>query len=136
MVRCYLAVVGVAAMLGALVSLMLPVHLNAADRHGRPLPCGSALRPDHDTVGAEDALNEQLHAQNATLAISDYTGECASWAARKRRAALFVAAAGAAVIASTELVIRGIRRRRRRGARRVVAATPPLHDDHTASSQP
>ena len=68
-VRCSQAVVGVAAMLGALVSLMLPIHLVAADRHGRPIPCGSALRLDHATVGAEDALNEQRHAQNASLQI-------------------------------------------------------------------
>jgi hypothetical protein len=113
-VRCYLAVVGLAAMLGALVSLTLPLHLDAADRHGRPLPCGSALRFDHDTVAAEDQLNQQLHEQNDRLQISDYAGECAAWVKLKRRAALLVGTAGAAVIASTELLMREVRRRQLR----------------------
>ena len=107
-VRRYLAVVGVAAMLGALFSLTLPLHLDAVDRHGQPLPCGTALQPNRGVVTAEDHLNEVLHHQNAArFRPSDYSGECAQWITLKRYVALGVATSGALMMAAA-----GPRRRR------------------------
>ena len=118
-VRRYLGAVGTALIVGALVSLAVPMHLDAADRHGHSLPCGTALHPDRGIVVAEDQHNGMLHSQNGgSYHRSDYIGECAAWVQHKRRAALWVGSAGAMIIASTQLLIR------RRQARRQHVTDP------------
>ena len=127
--RRYVAAIGAAAILGALASLAVPLHLDAADRNGRALPCGTGLRPNLSIVTTEDQLNGFLHDQDTNrYHRSDYIGECAGWILRKRHAALFVGATGALTLASTELLMRW------RRTRSQPAIDRPAANSSTASS--
>lgn len=110
--RRHLAAVGLAAMLGALLSLALPLHLDAFNRYGATLTCGNALHFDATAVVAEDEVNAARHARNsARYQRSDYTGECEQWIGLRRQAAGAVFTGGAAV-AIAALVFLHPRRRR------------------------
>jgi hypothetical protein len=110
--RRYLIAAGAAAVLGALLSLCLPIHLDAADRNGQFLSCGTALNPDGVGVGAEDRLNALRHSRDRDrLHLSDYTGECAAWIIVKREVALGVASTSVGVIIAAAFLMHPSRRR-------------------------
>jgi hypothetical protein len=101
-------------MLGALISLMMPMHLYAVDHNGRSLACGSALQADYVAVGAEDQLNQQRHNRDRDMfQLSNYTSECARRSTSKEHLALGIAAFGAVTLTAALFPMRPIRHRRR-----------------------
>lgn len=90
-----LIVVGMASLLGAVLALSVPVHLNAVDRSGNPIPCGDGLHPTYDAAREQDALNLEQHLnRGAAFLASDYVGQCAALQSHRRTIATPVGAVG------------------------------------------
>lgn len=108
---------GVAAVVGALIALTMPVSLGAAARSGSPIACGTALSPDLTTARHEDSLNRQLiQFAGPRYHPSHYADECDAIIALKRRAGMPVAALGGLVIAvvlAADVLAAGLLGRRR-----------------------
>ena len=117
MLRWFAVLAGLAAVLGALVSMSMPLALHVVDRAGVPIACGSGWQADAGKARREDSLNHQAHQLvGAQFVISDYTGECAGKVTDRRWLAAGVAGAGAAVVLGAVLapyVVRDRPRRRR-----------------------
>jgi hypothetical protein len=97
--RWLASLVGLAAVLGALVSLCLPMALGVVDRTGTPIACGTGYHPDSTVAGHEDALNHQEHhLVGAQYMLSNYTGECGGLIAERRRLAAGVGGVGAVLV--------------------------------------
>jgi hypothetical protein len=91
--------VGLAAVLGALISLYIPLSLGVVDRTGTPITCGTGLYPDSSTARHEDSLNHQEHHLVSThYLVSDYAGECGELIAARRWMAGGVGALGAVLV--------------------------------------
>jgi hypothetical protein len=118
--RSVLNLVGAAAVLGALVATLLPLGLDAVDRAGEPIPCGSGAHPNYQVAAQQDRLNLDQH----TLAgpgymASDYVEQCSELVGARRTAAFSVAGAGAGLVLvgwAGPLIVRSIRLRRGRQA--------------------
>lgn len=104
--------VGLAAVLGALISLYFPLALGAVDRTGTPIACGTGLHPDPSAAKHEDSLNHQEHHLVSTqYIVSDYSGECAQLIAERRWMAAGVGGLGAVlVLVGASAVIGPVRR--------------------------
>lgn len=127
--RRYACIVGLAAILGAFLSSTADLRLYAVDRNGQPIACGSALLPDLATANAEDALNGQLHDQNAQrFSASRYGADCGDWIARKRGVALATGVTGALLIAGAALVKSPRSRSRHHGRVGFATDIPPFGD--------
>jgi hypothetical protein len=101
-VRMYGAIVGLAAILGTLSALSLPIHLDVMDGTAHPMACGSAFHPSYLESDAADRFNRQLHDHNnALFEPSSYSVECASRVQNRRIAALAVGLAGGVIIAGS-----------------------------------
>ncbi len=99
LVRWFVGLAGLAAVLGALVSLSMPLALKVADRAGAPIACGSAWNADPSTARREDSFNRQQHLLvSPRFVLSDYAGECAQRVDDRRLLALGVAGCGAAAV--------------------------------------
>lgn len=99
LVRWFAALAGLAAVLGAMVSLTLPLALHAADRRGEPIGCGTGWHGEPAAAAQEDAFNRQQHLLvGAQFVISDYAGECDQRVDDRRRLAAAVAGSGAALM--------------------------------------
>jgi len=98
LVRWFAALAGLAAVLGAMVSLTLPLALHVADRRGEPIVCGTGWHGDPAAARQEDAFNRQQHLLvGAQFVVSDYAGECERRVADRRWLAAAVAGSGAAL---------------------------------------
>ena len=117
MLRWFAYPLGVAAIVGALIALTMPVGLGAADRTGSAITCGTPMSPSLGTARHEDSLNSQLHRMvGSQYRTSDDAGQCESLIALKFRVALPVAALGGLAIAmamAADVVAVGARARRR-----------------------
>jgi hypothetical protein len=90
---------GLAAVLGALVSLSMPLALYSADRAGAPIVCGSGWHAEAATARREDSFNRQQHLLvSPQFILSDYAGECAARVVERRWLAIGVAGGGAAAV--------------------------------------
>lgn len=99
LMQWFVALAGMAAVLGALVSLMMPVALHVVDRTGVPIACGSGWHADTDTARHEDSLNHQHHQLvGAQFVVTDYAGECATKVSDRRWLTAGVAGAGTALL--------------------------------------
>ncbi|MUL78530.1 hypothetical protein [Mycolicibacterium sp. CBMA 226] len=108
-----LMVVGMSAVLGAVLALFLPLELESVDRGGAPIPCGTGLRPEYTVAREQDQLNSEQHASRGAMFVrSDYADQCAALSTVRRTVAVPVAAAGA-VTAFVALVV-SVRVSRRR----------------------
>jgi len=97
LLRWFVALAGLAAVLGALVSLSMPMTLHVVDRTGVPIACGTGLHSDGETARHEDSLNHQQHQLvGAQFVVSDYAGECTERVVDRRWLAAGVAGFGAA----------------------------------------
>ena len=77
LLRWFAGLAGLAAVLGALVSLSIPLALHVVDRAGVPIGCGSAWHSDASTARREDSFNRQQHLLvSPQFVLSDYAGEC------------------------------------------------------------
>ena len=77
LVRWLATLAGLAAVLGAMVSLTLPLTLHVVDRRGEPIVCGTGWRGDPATAQQEDMFNRQQHLLvGEQFVISNYAGEC------------------------------------------------------------
>jgi hypothetical protein len=103
--RWFVALLGLAAILGATVSLAIPLALDVVDRTGVRIACGSGWQPDGGTARHEDTLNHQQHLLvGAQFIVSDYAGECAEKIVDRRQLAAGVGAFGGALALATLLV--------------------------------
>jgi hypothetical protein len=119
LVRWFVALLGLAAILGAVVSLAIPLALDVVDRTGVRIACGSGWQPDGGTARHEDTLNHQQHLLvGAQFVVSNYAGECAEKIVDRRNLAAGVGAFGAVLALGTLLVFYAgsARPRRRREA--------------------
>lgn len=97
--RSVLNLVGAAAMLGALVAALLPLGLDAVDRAGQPIPCGSGAHADYGVAAQQDQLNLDQHTlAGPGFATSDYVEQCSALVGTRRSAVFSVAGAGGALI--------------------------------------
>jgi hypothetical protein len=97
LLQWFVGLAGLAAVLGALVSLSMPLALRVADRAGAPIACGSAWHADASTARREDSFNTQQHLLvSPQFVVSDYAGECAQQVDDRRWLVLGVAGCGAA----------------------------------------
>lgn len=134
--RSVLNLVGAAAMLGALGAALLPLGLNAVDRAGQPIPCGSGVNPNYEVAAQQDRLNLDQH----TLAgpgfmASDYVEQCSALVTGRRTAAFTVAGAGGALVLMSfagPLIVRSLSSRRGRQAQHARAAEPVRYQPHHA----
>jgi hypothetical protein len=104
--------VGLAVVLGALISLCMPLALGVVARNGTPIACGTGLHPDQSVARHEDSLNHQEHHLVSTQYIlSNYIGECGQLISERRRLAAGVGGLGTVLIAAGVLgVVRMSRR--------------------------
>jgi hypothetical protein len=117
--RWFVALLGLAAVLGATVSLAMPLALDVADRTGIRIACGSGWQPDGGTARHEDTLNHQQHLLvGAQFVVSNYAGDCAEKIVDRRKLAAGVGAFGAVLALGTLFVFHAgsDRPRRRREA--------------------
>jgi membrane protein implicated in regulation of membrane protease activity len=98
LLRWFVALAGLAAVLGALVSLSIPMTLHVVDRTGVPIACGTGLNSGGETARHEDSLNHQQHQLvGAQFVVTDYAGECTARVVDRRWLAAGVAGFGAAL---------------------------------------
>ncbi|MGX9670848.1 hypothetical protein [Mycobacterium sp. HM-7] len=84
-----------ASLLGVLLALSIPIHLNSVDRSGNPIPCGDGIHPRYDVARDQDAVNLAEHVNRGPAFVaSDYAGQCAAVHSRRRSIAIPVGAAG------------------------------------------
>lgn len=99
LVRWLATLAGLAAVLGAMVSLTLPLTLHVVDRRGEPIVCGTGWRGDPATAQQEDMFNRQQHLLvGEQFVISNYAGECDRRVVDRRHLAAGVAGFGAALL--------------------------------------
>lgn len=133
--RSILNLLGASAMLGAMVAVALPLGLNAVDRTGQPIPCGSAFSPDYEVAGKQDLLNLDQHTlAGPAFATSDYVVQCAGLVTNRRNVALSVGGGGAALLLTVFAVPYAVRMVSSRRGRKAEYARPaePVRDqsDH------
>jgi hypothetical protein len=122
--RGFIALAGIAAVLGALLSLCMPLALGMVDRAGEPIGCGTGWFSEPGTAVHEDALNHQEHhLVSSAYLLSDYAGDCAGMIADRRWLAGGVALFGIALTAGAAGGVGGLTRRR---VPTVTADTGPL----------
>ncbi len=117
--RWFVALAGLAAVLGAMVSLTMPLALRVADRTGVPISCGTGWRSDAERARHEDSLNRQQHLLvGSQFVVSDYAAECAGRVVDRRWLAAGVAGFGFMLAFGAVLAPHAVRNRpsRRRGA--------------------
>lgn len=103
--RWVLGVVGAAAVLGALLGLTVPLSLQAVDRSGLPIACGTGFHPDADRAAREDAFNQDLHrSYGAPYELSDYRAQCDATVSSRRHISVSVMAVGGALLGTTFLL--------------------------------
>ncbi|MBI2702024.1 hypothetical protein [Mycobacterium gordonae] len=103
--RWVLGVVGAAAVLGSLFGLTLPLSLQAVDRSGAPIACGTGFHPDHRRAAREDAVNRDLHTGfGAHYELSDYRAQCDALVSARRNISVNVAVFGGALLATSCLL--------------------------------
>lgn len=126
--RSVLILLGVAAVLGSLVALAMPLGLTAVDRAGTPIPCGNGLAPADEIAAKQDLLNLDQHTlAGPAFATSDYVAQCAGLVSDRRTVALAVGGSGAALLLAVFAVpyaIDAVRSRRRGQAQHPGAAEP------------
>lgn len=109
---------GAAAVLGALIAAAMPLALDAVDRTGRPIPCGTGFGPAYTAAAKLDLFNlDQYTLAGPGMAVSDYSDQCAGLVGVRRAAAVSVGAGGAALMLAafaTPHLMR-VRASRRRG---------------------
>lgn len=99
MLRWFAALAGLAAVLGAAVSLSMPLALHVVDRRGEPIACGTGWHTDPDPARHEDVFNHEQHLLvGAQFVLSDYVAECGRRVADRRRMAAGVAGCGSAFL--------------------------------------
>ncbi|WP_131810225.1 hypothetical protein [Mycolicibacterium mucogenicum] len=108
-----LIVAGMAAVLGAVMGLFVPLELKSVDRGGSPIPCGNGLRPEYSVAREQDQLNFEQHAiRGPTFLSSDYAEQCAALSTLRRSVVAPVAAVGAvSTLAAIAVWIHMARRR-------------------------
>ncbi|MCV6976891.1 hypothetical protein [Mycobacterium bourgelatii] len=100
-----LGIIGAAAVLAALLVLPLPLSLQAVDRTGLPIACGTAFHPDYDFAAREDALNKDLHSSFGAFYVpSDYENQCAAIVATRRGIAYSVLVGGGVLLGAAFLL--------------------------------
>jgi len=105
LLRWFAALAGVAAVLGAMVSLSLPLALHVVDRTGMPIACGTGWHPEDYTARHVDSLNNQQHVLvGSQFVLTDYAGECTERVVNRRWLAAGVAGVGFALTLSVALV--------------------------------
>ena len=98
LLRWFAALAGLAAVLGAMVSLSMPMALLVVDRTGVPIACGTGWHSDGETARHEDSLNHQQHLLvGSQFVVSDYAGECTQRVVNRRWLAAGVAGFGTAL---------------------------------------
>ncbi len=103
--RWVLGVVGAAAVLGSLFGLTLPLSLQAVDRSGSPIACGTGFHPDHRRAAREDVVNRDLHTRfGAHYEVSDYRAQCDAVVSARRNISVNVAVFGSALLATSCLL--------------------------------
>jgi len=105
-----------ASLLGVLLALSIPIHLNSVDRSGNPIPCGDGIHPRYDVARDQDAISLAEHVNRGPAFVaSDYAGQCAAMHARRRSIAVPVGAAGIIMtLSAIGLALRsGLKPRRR-----------------------
>jgi hypothetical protein len=126
--RSALNLVGAAAMLGALGALLVPLGLDAVDRAGQPIPCGSGVHPNYGVAGQQDRLNLDQHTLGGPgFMTSDYVEQCSALVGTRRTVAFLVAGAGGALLLAAlavPLVAQTVCSRRRRQAQLPGPAEP------------
>lgn len=126
--RSVLNLLGVAAVLGSLVALTLPMGLTAVDRAGTPIPCGNGMAPGYETAAKQDQLNLDQHTlAGPAFATSDYVDQCAGLIRDRRTIAFAVGGSGAAlllVVFATPFAVNAVRSRRRRQGQNPGAPEP------------
>jgi hypothetical protein len=122
-------VVGAAAVLGSLFGLTLPLSLQAVDRSGAPIACGTGYHPDHRRAAREDAANFELHnGSGEPYELSDYRAQCDALVSARRNISLGVMVVGGAMLVTSGLLAlraAGYIELSRRSARRAAAPTRP-----------
>lgn len=105
-----------AAVLGALLALLIPLSLQSVDRNGSPIPCGTSLHHRFELARAQDQISrDENHTKGPAFAISDYEAQCRALLSRRTTVAGQVGAAGAVgVLLACALAGRRVLRVRRR----------------------
>jgi|KBSSwiStaDraftv2_1062776.scaffolds.fasta_scaffold365036_2 hypothetical protein len=134
-----LRLLGVAAVLGSLLALAMPLSLGAVDRAGTPITCGTGYSADIGTAQRVDQLNLSQHSLGGPSFITtDYVGECAALIADRRWVAITVLALGAVIVLGTvidPLAAGAARAQRKRGRPDwVTAGTTPITLDDSLST--
>jgi hypothetical protein len=75
MIIRWVMVAGMAALLGAVLALFLPLELKSVDRGGYPIPCGNGLRPEYSVAREQDQLNFEQHAVRGPAFLSSNYAE-------------------------------------------------------------
>ena len=127
LMRWFAALAGLAAVLGALVALSIPLALHMVDRRGEPIACGTGWHGDPAVARHEDVLNRQQHLLvGEQFVLTNYAAECDRLVADRRWLAAGVAGCGSALALTVLLVpILVAVRVDRRHARQSVSATGP-----------
>ncbi|MHA7652719.1 hypothetical protein ACX9NE_24255 [Mycobacterium sp. ML4] len=123
---------GAAAVLGSLFGLTLPLSLQAVDRSGSPIACGTGFHPDHRRAAREDAVNLDLHnGFGAPYELSDYRAQCDALVSARRNISVGVMFFGGALLGTGCLMaLRAagyIEPSRARGRRPMPAKQPESH---------
>lgn len=128
-----LIVTGMASLLGALLTLSIPLHLDSVDRVGNPIPCGHGFHPRYDVAREQDAINLAQHLNRGPAFVaSDYTGQCAARQTQLRSFAVPVGVVGVVMmLVAVGLVLRSkrhaVRGHRQAGRHRAWAITTDPH---------
>ncbi len=94
-----LSLAGAAAVLGALLSTAIPVHLGSVDRAGTPIPCGNGFHPRLEVAREQDQLNFDQHTSGGPMFVtSNYVEQCQSILSDRQSTTLPVGAGGAAAL--------------------------------------
>lgn len=113
--RLVATIVGLAAMLGAVLALTTSLGLGAVDRTGEAILCGNGFRPEYDIATQQDKINLYQHnTSGPTYLASNYVQQCGQLVRNRRITAAIVGGCGglllALVVATTR--VRWIRDRR------------------------
>ena len=94
-----LSLAGAAAVLGALLSAAIPVHLGSVDRAGAPIPCGNGFHPRLEVAREQDQLNFDQHTSGGPMFVtSNYVEQCQSILSDRQSTTLPVGAGGVAAL--------------------------------------
>lgn len=103
--RAFLAALGAFILIGALITMSSPIHLDGAhDGSGKPVVCGDVYSSSRSTAPNADQDNEFFRIFNRNTRATDYVSECRSARTMRQVWTIPVAIVGGALLLGGLLV--------------------------------